>query len=224
MPSKTAFLFDLDGTLIDSVYQHVLSWAEALTSEGIDVPIWRIHRRIGMSGGLFSQALIRESGASIDGALQCRLSQRHAAAFKARINTIRPLPGAELLLRHLTGCGIPWAIATSGLMETALPLIEKLGLPVDQMTIVTRDQVAFAKPNPDLFIEAARRLYRPTADCFVVGDSIWDLLAAQRAAALGVGMLSGGYGEEELVRAGAFRIFAEPNSLLNGLFELGIRS
>jgi len=224
MSAKPAFLFDLDGTLIDSVYHHVLSWAEALRAEGINVPIWRIHRRIGMSGGLFSQALMRESGASLDEALQTRLSQRHADAFKTRIGAIQPLPGAELLLRHLNGCGIPWAIATSGLMETALPLIEKLGLPVDEMTIVTRDQVAFAKPNPDLFIEAARRLDCPTAECFVVGDSIWDLLAAQRAAALGVGMLSGGYGEEELVRAGAFRIFAEPTSLLNGLFELGIRS
>jgi len=224
MPAQTAFLFDLDGTLIDSVYQHVLSWAEALTAEGINVPIWRIHRRIGMSGGLFSQALVRESGASLDAALQARLSQRHAVAFKTRISAIKPLPGAELLLRHLTACGIPWAIATSGLMETALPLIEKMGLPVDDMTVVTRDQVAFAKPNPDLFIEAARRLGRSPAECFVVGDSIWDLLAAQRADALGVGLLSGGYGEEELVRAGAFRIFAEPASLLNGLFELGIRS
>jgi HAD superfamily hydrolase (TIGR01509 family) len=224
MPQETAFLFDLDGTLVDSVYQHVLAWAEALTAEGINVPIWRIHRRIGMSGGLFSQALMRESGAALDEALQARLSRRHAAAFKTRIGAIRPLPGAELLLQHLSNGGIPWAIATSGLMETALPLIEKLGRPTDGMTIVTRDQVAFAKPNPDLFIEAARRLDRSPAACFVVGDSIWDLLAAQRAGALGVGLLSGGYGEEELVRAGAFRIFAEPASLLNGLFELGIRT
>jgi HAD superfamily hydrolase (TIGR01549 family) len=224
MTEDAAFLFDLDGTLMDSVYQHVLSWAEALDAEGIEVPIWRIHRRIGMSGGLFSRALMRESGLELDDELRARLSRGHAQAFMRRLGSIRPLPGAEALLAHLTDTGIAWAVATSGRGETALPMIETLGQPMDRLTIVTRDQVAFAKPNPDLFIEAARRLKMPTSACFVVGDSIWDMLAARRAGALGVGLLSGGYGDDELVRAGAFRVFGEPADLHAGLFELGIRS
>jgi len=224
MTGDAAFLFDLDGTLMDSVYQHVLSWAEALEAAGIKVPIWRIHRRIGMSGGLFSRALMRESGLELDEELRARLSRGHAEAFKRRLGSIRPLPGAEALLTHLTATGTAWAIATSGRAETAMPMIEKLGQRVGDLTIVTRDQVAFAKPNPDLFIEAARRLKKPPNSCFVVGDSIWDMLAAQRAGSLGVGLLSGGYGDDELVRAGAFRVFSEPADLLAGLFELGIRS
>ena len=224
MRIETSFLFDLDGTLVDSVYQHVLAWKEALDADGIELSVWRIHRRIGMSGGLFSRALMRESGLELDDAFRERLSRGHAEAFKRRLASIRPLPGAVALLGHLSGTRVAWAIATSGRAETAMPMIQTLGQPMDRITIVTRDQVAFAKPNPDLFIEAARRLKKSPGDCFVVGDSIWDMLAAQRAGSLGVGLLSGGYGDDELVRAGAFRVFSEPADLLAGLFELGIRS
>jgi phosphoglycolate phosphatase-like HAD superfamily hydrolase len=90
-------------------------------------------------------------------------------------------------------------------------------------TIITRDAVRYAKPNPDLFLAAAEALGVPIEQSFVVGDSVWDLLAATRARALGVGVLSGGYGEDELVRAGAFRVFEDPEALRIGLFELGVR-
>jgi phosphoglycolate phosphatase-like HAD superfamily hydrolase len=88
---------------------------------------------------------------------------------------------------------------------------------------VTRDQVRYAKPDPDLFLAAADRLNVPIERCVVVGDSIWDLLAAQRARALGVGLLSGGYGEEELERAGAYRVYEDPRDLLVHLDEVGVR-
>lgn len=225
MPSSDhpALLFDLDGTLVDSVYHHVLAWSDALAAVGIEMSIWRIHRRIGMSGGLFAQALARETDVPVDDALRQELRDRHAASFKERLGSISPLPGAQALLEGLTESNVPWAIATSGRMLTAGPLIEKLGLPVGDMTIVTRDQVAYAKPNPDLFEEAARRLDVPPSRCFVVGDSVWDILAARRAGALGVGLLSGGYGDRELVDAGAFRVFDDPAALKRGLFELGVR-
>jgi phosphoglycolate phosphatase-like HAD superfamily hydrolase len=90
--------------------------------------------------------------------------------------------------------------------------------------VVTRDQVAHAKPDPDLFLEAARRLGVPAGSAFVVGDSVWDLLAAQRARALGIGLLSGGYGREELERAGAFRVYHDPADLLRHLDEVGVRA
>src|SRR2546426_3368 len=136
--NKTAFVFDLDGTLVDSVYQHVLAWREALERCGIELAVWRIHRRIGMSGGLFVNALLRETGHSV----------------------------------------------------TA---------------------------------EQAERLGVDIRASVVVGDSVWDLLAARRARALGVGLLSGGYGEDELERAGAYRVYQDPFDLLEHLDEVGIR-
>lgn len=216
-------LFDLDGTLVDSVYQHVLAWREALHREGLDLSVWRIHRRIGMSGGLFLKALDRELGTNLTDAQAERLRQSHADSLLSRLDQVRPLPGAQQLLDALTAMHVPWAIATSGSDKTARPTLAKLGIPAGT-PIVTRDQVAYAKPNPDLFLAAAERLGVPPGDCFVVGDSIWDLLAAQRAGALGVGLLSGGYGTEELEQAGAYRVYDDPADLLAHLDEMGVRA
>ena len=220
---QTAFLFDLDGTLVDSVYQHVLAWREALTEEGIELSTWRIHRRIGMSGGLLTNMLLRETSLAIEPARIERMQRLHADAYKRRIEEVRPLPGAAELLSFLTMQGIPWAVATSGKLETASLALEKIGIDVSDVPIITRDQVRFAKPDPDLFIAAAARLGIDIAATFVVGDSVWDMLAAQRARALGIGLLSGGYGLDELERAGAYRVFDDPAHLLHHLDELGAR-
>jgi HAD superfamily hydrolase (TIGR01549 family) len=223
LSARPALLFDLDGTLVDSVYQHVLAWRDALHDEGLDLSVWRIHRRIGMSGGLFLKALERELGMILTDGQAERLRQLHAKALVGRLEQIRPLPGARELLTTLSSMRVPWAIATSGAEKTARPTLAMLGIP-EGTPIVTRDQVAYAKPNPDLFIAAAERLGVPLGDCFVVGDSIWDLLAAQRAGSLGVGVLSGGYGREELEQAGAYRVYEDPADLLAHLDELGIRA
>jgi HAD superfamily hydrolase (TIGR01509 family) len=219
---RTVFVFDLDGTLVDSVYQHVLAWQEALELHGIELSVWRIHRRMGMSGGLFVGALLRETGQPVDAELVARLQQAHADAYRARAGELRVLPGARQLLARLTEVGVPWAVATSGLMAAARPTLEKLGVPAS-VPVVTRDQVAHAKPDPDLFLAAAERLGADVADSVVVGDSVWDLLAAQRARALGIGLLSGGYGREELERAGAYRVYDDPADLLLHLDEVGVR-
>jgi HAD superfamily hydrolase (TIGR01509 family) len=223
LSARPALLFDLDGTLVDSVYQHVLAWRVALEAEGIELSVWRIHRRIGMSGGLFLKALDRELGRSLGEGVAERLRQGHAATFLKLWDQIRPLPGARELLSTLTSLHVPWAIATSGSVQTAGGPLGLLGIP-EGTPVITRDQVAYAKPNPDLFLAAAERLGVPPGDCFVVGDSIWDLLAAQRAGALGVGLLSGGYGSDELETAGAYRVYADPADLLAHLDELGIRA
>lgn len=220
---QTAFLFDLDGTLVDSVYQHVLAWHEALTEEGIELSIWRIHRRIGMSGGLLTNMLLRETGLTIEPARIERVQQLHSDAYTRRIDEVRPLPGAAELLSFLTQARIPWAVATSGRLETASLALAKIGIDVTHVPIITRDQVRFAKPDPDLFIAAAKRLDIDIAATFVVGDSVWDMLAAQRARALGIGLLSGGYGLDELDRAGAYRVFDDPAHLLQHIDELGAR-
>ena len=215
-------LFDLDGTLIDSVYQHVLAWQQALSEFGIDLSVWKIHRRIGMSGGLFVSALMRETGGSLSPDEIRELNLAHARAYIQRRGTVRPLPGARELLGTLTEHKVRWAIATSGLAIAAQPALDTLRLPADT-PLMTRDQVRRAKPDPDLFLAAAARVGTDIHSAVVVGDSIWDLLAARRAGALGVGLLSGGYGREELERAGAYRVYADPADLLLHLDEIGIR-
>ena len=221
--SGPAFLFDLDGTLVDSVYQHVLAWREALESAGIELAVWRIHRRIGMSGGLFVNALFRETGRELEPAQADTIMQVHRDAFARMAPEIRPLPGARELLAYLTKVGVPWAIGTSGRMESAKLTLEKLGVPAG-VPVITRDQVEYAKPDPDLFVAGAARLGVRVENAVVVGDSVWDLLAARRARALGVGLLSGGYGADELERAGAYRVYQDPADLLDRLDEVGVRT
>lgn len=218
-----AFLFDLDGTLVDSVYQHVLAWREALEVTGIELAVWRIHRRIGMSGGLLLNALLRETGRPVTDEEVSRLQKRHAEAYARMADQVRPLPGARDLLAYLSQAGVPWAIATSGRLESARPALESLGVDAGA-AVVTRDQVLHAKPDPDLFLAAADRLGVPIAESVVVGDSVWDLLAARRARALSVGLLSGGYGEDELESAGAYRVYQDPADLLRHLDEVGVRA
>ena len=222
MTRTPAFLFDLDGTLVDSVYQHVLAWREALEEGGISLSVWRIHRRIGMSGGLLVDALLREVGHEVSRAESERLRQLHAEAYARLSGQVRPLPGARELLEHLTRGEVPWAIATSGYRKSAQPALDMLGVGAE-VTVVTRDQVLRAKPDPDLFVAAAEGLGVSVESSVVVGDSVWDLLAARRARALGVGLLSGGYGEDELSRAGAYRVYQDPDDLLRHLDEVGVR-
>jgi HAD superfamily hydrolase (TIGR01509 family) len=217
-----AFLFDLDGTLVDSVYQHVLAWREAFEGAGIELAVWRIHRRVGMSGGLLANALLRETGHQVTAEEAARLQRVHAEAYLRQRKQVCPLPGARELLAHLTQTGVPWAIATSGRLATAGPALERLGVG-PEVPVITRDQVSHAKPDPDLFLAAAERLGVEIRASIVVGDSVWDLLAARRARALGVGLLSGGYGQDELERAGAYRVYQDPADLLVHLDEVGVR-
>jgi HAD superfamily hydrolase (TIGR01509 family) len=219
---RVAFLFDLDGTLVDSVYFHVLAWRQALEAAGIELSVWRIHRRIGMSGGLMANALLRETGHRVTPEESVRLLRLHAEAYARYAVQVRPLPGARELLAYLTQAGVPWTIATSARLDSARPTLEALGVG-SAVPVVTRDQVKHAKPDPDLFLAAAQRLQVPIGSSVVVGDSIWDLLAAQRAQALGIGLLSGGYGQDELERAGAYRVYQDPADLLGHLDEVGVR-
>ncbi|HYL12158.1 MAG TPA: HAD family hydrolase [Terriglobales bacterium] len=221
--AKPAFLFDLDGTLIDSVYEHVLAWREALHEMKIELSTWRIHRRVGMSDGLILTALQRETGRKLTKEETERLRRLHTEAFLKRVAQVRPLPGARELLNTLSRLSVPWAIATSGVAERAREAIKVLEVG-SNVELITRDDVAHGKPFPDLFLAGARRLGVDINDCIVVGDSIWDLLASRRAHALGVGLLCGGYGQDELVQAGAYRVYEDPAELMCHIDELGVQA
>lgn len=220
--TSPALLFDLDGTLIDSVYQHVMAWRAALETIGLPLSQWRIHRKIGMSGGLIASAVTRETGRPLTIADRDRLQRLHTEEYMKNVAQVRPLPGAVELLERLTKASVPWTIATSSPMDRARVSFDSLGVGPN-IPVVTRDQVEHGKPDPDLFLKGAERLGVDIAHCIVVGDSVWDLLAARRAGALGVGLLSGGYAREELVQAGAYRVYDDPADLMRYLDEIGIR-
>jgi HAD superfamily hydrolase (TIGR01509 family) len=216
-------LLDLDGTLIDSVYEHVMAWREALEDAEIRLPNWKIHRRIGMSGRLFLPTLLRELGRKTDKAEIRSIEKVRSSIFRKKIPEIRIQPGARELLQYFHRVGVRWALATSGERSQVDQLLKDFDIP-SQVPVITGDDVANAKPAPDSFVLAAQRLGVSPQDSIVIGDSPWDLLAAQRMKALGVGLLCGGYAESELERAGAYRVYEDPGDLLAHIEELGIQT
>jgi HAD superfamily hydrolase (TIGR01509 family) len=216
-----ALIFDLDGTLVDTVYAHVFAWQRAFAEAGLPIDGWRIHRRIGMSGGLFARAAAREAGRPLSPHETETLQSRHGELFRELLPERRPLPGAVGLLADLRRLGVIHGIATSGRRPEIDASLEALGVGPETV-VVERGDVLRAKPEPDLFLTCAERLGVPPDQCFVVGDATWDLLAARRARMLSVGLLSGGYGEDELTRAGAFRVYRDAEELHESLDELGV--
>jgi HAD superfamily hydrolase (TIGR01509 family) len=216
-----ALIFDLDGTLVDTVYAHVFAWQRAFAEAGLAIDGWRIHRRIGMSGGLFARAAARELGHAIDAQAAEDLQRRHGELFRQFLPERRPLPGAVELLEDLRRRGIAYGIATSGRRPEIDRSLEVLHVG-SEVVVVERRDVARAKPEPDLFLACLQRLGHPPTECYVIGDAVWDQLAARRAGILSVGLLSGGYGESELLSAGAFRVYRDPAELLRSLDELGL--
>ena len=218
-----ALIFDLDGTLVDTVYGHVLAWQRVFAESGIHIDGWKIHRLIGMSGGLLTRAAAREIGRELPPEQVDALQQRHGVVYKELLPDRRPLPGAVDLLHHLTSSRIAYGIATSGRREDVKPSLSALDVPKD-VVVVDRSDVERAKPEPDLFLACQQRLNVDADACYVVGDSVWDLLAARRAGMLGIGLLSGGYGEQELAQAGAYRVYRDPAELLSSIYQLGLRA
>jgi HAD superfamily hydrolase (TIGR01509 family) len=216
-----ALIFDLDGTLVDTVYGHVFAWQRALAEAGLAIDGWKVHRRIGMSGGLFARAVAREAGRPLTDEEAKRIQDRHGELFRSLLPDRRPLPGAVELLRDLRERGILYGIATSGRHPEIDLSLEALGVPAGTV-VIDRGDVLRAKPEPDLFLRCQEELGVTANDCYVIGDAVWDLLAARRAGMLSVGLLSGGYGWDELTSAGAFRVYRDPADLHRSLDELGI--
>ncbi len=218
-----AFILDLDGTLVDTVYQHVSAWHAALHKCGYELPMWRIHRKIGMSGALLMQGLALELGRSVDDATAQRLEKIHSEEFARSLPSVRPLSGAAELLSAFARNDVPYAIATSGHRSDADPLLQMLDIGKD-VPVVTKEDAQNPKPDPQLFLIAAKKLRSSSQATMVVGDSVWDMLAARRAHFLGVGLLTGGYAESEMTAAGAYRVFSDPEQLRHHLYEVGVNA
>jgi HAD superfamily hydrolase (TIGR01509 family) len=216
-----ALIFDLDGTLVDSVYGHVLAWQVAFAEAGLPIEGWRLHRRMGMSGGLFKRAVMRELGRTISLPKLQALDKRHGELIHKFLPQPQPQPGAVELLRFLRRNKVLHGVATSNQRPHINCCLKVLGIP-EQTVVVERGDVIRAKPEPDLFLECQERLGVKPPDCYVVGDAVWDLLAARRAGMVSIGLLSGGYGEDELFRAGAFRVFRDAADFHKYLDELGV--
>jgi beta-phosphoglucomutase-like phosphatase (HAD superfamily) len=190
-------LFDLDGTLMDTNYEHLAAWRLALQRVGVEAPNAFLHRCVGMRGDLLLKAVHNELGKKA-GHEVAKLDKLHKAHFEKTLPSVKPLPDAVALLKFLTRHKISWAIATGGDKNTVSKMARPLGLPPAAL-VVTAHDVDKAKPEPDVF-----------------------LVAARRAKALGIGLLSGGYGEIELTQAGAYRVYKHSADLLNHLAEIGI--
>lgn len=216
-----ALIFDLDGTLVDTVYAHVFAWQRAFAEAGMAIEGWRIHRRIGMSGGLFTRGVARELGRDLSAEEAKALQRRHGELFRQLLPERWPLPGAVELLSYLRSNNILFGIATSGRRPEIDASLEVLGIGAETV-VVERGDVARAKPEPDLFLACQQRLGIGAGDCYVIGDAVWDLLAGRRAGMLSIGLLSGGYGEDELSRGGAFRVYRDTAELHLSLDELGL--
>lgn len=216
-----ALIFDLDGTLIDSVYPHALAWQQTLNEADLGVPAWELQRHIGISGELLVRTVARARGRSFDQPTIRQLEARHDALFRVYEPLQRPLPGAIDLLRFLDGQKVVYGIATSGRRSEAQGSLRKLNIGAG--TVVIAGDAGDAKPEPDLFVACQERLGVPRPDCLIVGDSVWDVHAARRAGILAVALLTGGFGEQELYNAGAMRVYRDPAELLGAIDELGLK-
>jgi HAD superfamily hydrolase (TIGR01509 family) len=215
-----AVIFDLDGTLVDSVYPHALAWQRALSEFGLPCPAWAIHRRIGMSGKLLVKAIAREQCRALSEADVKALGERHARLYQAIAPSCSPLPGAVELLAYLAEAKIAHGVATSGKPSEIENSLKGLSLS-SSAVVVDGGMVHEVKPEPDLFLLCQQKLQVERKDCLIVGDAVWDIHAARRSGILSIGVLSGGIGEQELYNAGAMRVYQDARALLVGIDELG---
>jgi HAD superfamily hydrolase (TIGR01509 family) len=197
-----AIVFDLDGTLVDTVETRIVAWLRTFEEVGIPADRERVAKLIGSDGRRLAIVVAEAAGQPID-AERAEAIDRRAGEIYSRLNTDpRPLPGATDLLRALDERRIPWAIATSSRREQVGASIDALNL-ARRPTILDGSQVENAKPAPDLLLAASRELRVEPARCWYVGDAIWDMQAAGAAGMPGVGVVSGSATFEELKDAGA---------------------
>ena len=218
-----ALLFDLDGTLADSTYQHVAAWTKAFRDAGLQIPVVDIHRRVGMNGALLLKALDRTFALGLSQTQRDALERAHASAFALVRDEVILAAGADRVSEELERLGIRMAIVTSGSHDDAQIYFDRLKLTPSTLCI-TREDEARSKPSSNQLHRAFKQLRVDPHDAALVGDSTWDMLASRTAGSFGIGVLSGGYSREELTSAGAFRVYRDVAELLKHLEEIGIES
>ena len=214
----TAAILDVDGTLVDSNYQHSLAWYRAFREEGITIPIWRIHRHIGMGGDQLVPAL---AGEGLDPAVERAIRDAEKRRYDELVEEVVPFEGARELIEELKRRGHTVVLASSAKeeeIERYVDLLEVRGT-VDAWT--TSTDVHATKPAPDLVAVAMQKAGELSA--VMVGDTTWDVEAAERAEVKTVAVLTGGFGEAELREAGAVAVFESLVALREGLDETPLR-
>jgi HAD superfamily hydrolase (TIGR01509 family) len=203
-----ALIFDLDGTLVDTVGHRIAAWVQALVEAEIPASSVTVAPLIGMGGRDLATAIARHGGIDLNARRLEGLERRAGAIFSERNRRPRPLPGIRDVLTSLVALGKPWAIATGGLQDEAQPSIECLRLP-SRPIVIDGTLVARGKPAPDLLLLAADRLRIPPGECRYIGDSTWDMLAAAAAKMASIGVTAGGVASADALKAaGAGRVFA----------------
>jgi HAD superfamily hydrolase (TIGR01549 family) len=207
-------LFDIDGTLLDSNYHHALAWSRAFQSHGQPVAVWEIHRHIGMGGDRLVAAVAGEDAEE-------RLGDDLRAAWEREFDAIapqtRPLAGARELLAELGRRGLAVVLASSGIPKHTERALELLHADEHADAATSSEDAEDSKPDPELLDEALRRV--GASGAFLVGDAVWDVIAANERGMPTVGLLSGGYGRAELLDAGAVAVYRDPADLLEHLDE-----
>lgn len=210
-PSAPAALFDVDGTLVDSNYLHVYAWQRAFAEQKIPVDAWRIHRSIGMDGS----TLVHDLSGGVDSEAQQRLTDLHAQHYRDVAALLRPLPGAQSLLRRVAELGLQVVLATSAPESELAMLREVLGCDDVVSHVTNSGDVDTAKPRPDIIQVALDRAGVAAERSVFVGDAVWDVEACKRAGVPCIGVLTGGAGRDELRSAGAIDVFEDPSELLD---------
>ena len=202
-------VIDVDGTLLDSNYHHTLAWARAFEHVGKTVPLWRIHRHIGMGGDLLVEAVAGEAFAGEQGEA---VQDRWEKEFDEMIEETQLLKGAKELLGELQGRGLKVALASSSIPKHAKYAADLLDAERLADVATNAEDAEEAKPDPEL-IDVAVDKVKGSRAC-MIGDSVWDVQAASRGGLPTIGLLTGGYGRQELLDAGASVVYEDLEDLL----------
>jgi HAD superfamily hydrolase (TIGR01509 family) len=209
----TTVLFDIDGTLVDSNYLHVEAWDQAFAAVGHPVDVWRIHRSIGMDSAKMLERMLGDAAESVGDAAK----EHHRRIYLGMSDRLRPIQGARELLGELARRGHTVVLATSAPQEELDLLLDVLDVDDAVDAVTSAEDVESAKPSPDIIETALARSQSSPDRTVMVGDSVWDIVAAGRAGVGSIGLLSGGYGREELMSAGAAAVYEDAAQLLDQL-------
>ena len=200
-----AVIFDLDGTLVDTVETRIRAWLAVFAEERIPADRAGVSPRIGLDGRRLAREVAKEAGLVLEPGREEAIDVRCGAIFEELNQHPRPLPGVGRLLDRLATTGVPWAIATSSRREQIATSVEALGLARAPL-IIDGTHVEHAKPAPDLLLLAANRLEASPPECWYVGDSTWDMASASAAGMVPIGVTTGAVDAQALLGAGALRV------------------